>query len=68
MRRLFSAALLSLACAFPLPAAAQTAPEPFTFSGGAVATAYPHCGDSELCATITYKNGEKLQIYSEGAA
>lgn len=69
-RQLLFAALLASASLLPAIAQAQTAPAPgpFTFSDGAVATVYPHCGDSELCASITYKNGETLEIYSEGAA
>jgi hypothetical protein len=41
---------------------------PITFSDGAVATAYPHCGDTDLCATIAYRDGDTLRMYSEGAA
>jgi hypothetical protein len=41
---------------------------PITFSDGAVATAFDHCGDADLCATIAYPNGDKLSIFSEGAA
>lgn len=68
MKQQLFAALLASACAFPLCAHAQTPSAPFTFSDGAVATIYPHCGDSELCASIKYQDGETLQIYSEGAA
>ncbi|MBV8282763.1 MAG: hypothetical protein JO347_11990 [Candidatus Eremiobacteraeota bacterium] len=39
-----------------------------TFSDGAVATTYEHCGDTDLCATVKYPNGDLLSIYSEGAA
>lgn len=39
-----------------------------TFSDGSVAIAYDFCGDTDLCATIKYVNGEVLSIYSEGAA
>jgi hypothetical protein len=39
-----------------------------TFSDGTVAHSYGHCGDMDLCATITYSNGDVLSIYSEGAA
>ena len=46
----------------------MTSSAPITFSDGAVATTYDHCGDADLCATIEYKNGEKILIYSEGAA
>jgi hypothetical protein len=46
----------------------STASAPATFSDGAVATAYDHCGESDLCATIRYSNGDLLSIYSEGAA
>jgi len=57
----------------PRPAAAvvkDAAPSsaPLTFSDGAVATTNDHCGDADLCATISYTNGTKLFIYSEGAA
>jgi hypothetical protein len=45
-----------------------TASPPVTFSDGAVATTFDHCGDADLCATIAYPNGDKLSIYSEGAA
>ncbi|MBC5810714.1 MAG: hypothetical protein GIW95_07685 [Candidatus Eremiobacteraeota bacterium] len=41
---------------------------PITFSDGSVAAAFDHCGDADLCATIDYPNGDKLSIYSEGAA
>jgi hypothetical protein len=41
---------------------------PVTFSDGAVAVAYDHCGDADLCAQIRYANGDQLSIYSEGAA
>src|ERR1700736_4794354 len=43
-------------------------PLPLTFSDGAVATPTDHCGDADLCATISYPNGDNLFIYSEGAA
>lgn len=43
-------------------------PTPVTFSDGSVATPIDHCGDTDLCATVTYKNGETLSMYSEGAA
>jgi hypothetical protein len=39
-----------------------------TFSDGSVGSSADHCGDTDLCATITYPNGDKLAIYSEGAA
>jgi hypothetical protein len=41
---------------------------PITFSNGAVATTYDHCGDADLCASIVEQGGDKLYIYSEGAA
>lgn len=44
------------------------APKSITFSDGAVATPYDHCGDGDICATIAYSNGDLLSIYSEGAA
>ena len=43
-------------------------PGPVTFSDGSVATPVDHCGDTDLCATVTYKGGETLSMYSEGAA
>jgi len=39
-----------------------------TFSDGSTAAAYDHCGDTDLCGTIKYPNGDLLSIYSEGAA
>ena len=39
-----------------------------TFSDASTATAYDHCGDSDLCALVKYPNGDRLAIYSEGAA
>lgn len=41
---------------------------PITFSNGATATTYDHCGDADLCAIIAESNGDELNIYSEGAA
>lgn len=38
------------------------------FSDGSKAATYSHCGDSDLCAKVEYPNGNKLAIYSEGAA
>jgi len=38
------------------------------FSDGATARSFGHCGDMDLCGTITYANGDVLSIYSEGAA
>ncbi len=48
--------------------AANESIPPVTFSDGAIATAWSHCGDTDLCATIQYTDGEKVSIYSEGAA
>jgi hypothetical protein len=39
-----------------------------TFSDGSAASAYDHCGDTDLCASVIYQNGDHLSIYSEGAA
>ena len=52
---------------------APTAPTPppltsMTFSDGSIAASSAHCGDTDLCATVTYLDGDKLSIYSEGAA
>lgn len=61
-----------VALASPAPAAIPRndlpAPAPLTFSDGAVATPYDHCGDADLCATIAYPNGDTLLLYSEGSA
>jgi hypothetical protein len=72
LRRFVSTLALILAFA-PVSASAvvkDNAPSsgPVTFSDGSVATTFDHCGDADLCATIDYQNGEKLSIYSEGAA
>jgi hypothetical protein len=42
-------------------------PLPITFSDGAIATPYDHCGDADLCANIRYADGDALLVYSEGA-
>jgi hypothetical protein len=70
--------LLRLTCAVvcaalvttPRFGAAADAPEAESmhFTNGAVATAYDHCGDMDLCAKLVYSNGNVLSIYSEGAA
>ena len=39
-----------------------------TFSDGAIANTFNHCGDTDVCATVVYLNGNELTIYSEGAA
>jgi len=41
---------------------------PITFSDGSVAKTFDHCGDSDLCATIDYPDGDRLFFFSEGAA
>jgi hypothetical protein len=38
------------------------------FSDGTKASTYDHCGDTDLCALMVYTNGDRLSIYSEGAA
>lgn len=64
------ALLLALApsTAFAVVRDDGSASPPVTFSDGSVATTFDHCGDADLCATIDYPNGDKLSIYSEGAA
>jgi hypothetical protein len=62
-----------IAAAFFVPKAAQAqtaqpATPDMTFTDGTVARSFGHCGDMDLCATITYPNGDVLSIYSEGAA
>ncbi len=64
------ATVVAIAAALFVPAAvaAQTGTlPPVTLSDGAEAVSYTHCGDADLCATISYRNGDILQIYSEGA-
>jgi hypothetical protein len=73
MKRLTLALFFSMILLSGNPASAVVrdklpASEPITFSDGAVATSFDHCGDADLCATITYANGDELSIYSEGAA
>jgi hypothetical protein len=55
---------------FPLAALAlgETPNQAISFSDGSQASSYHHCGDMDLCATIAYANGQKLSIFSEGAA
>ena len=52
------------------PALSAEAPpiQTMHLTSGAVATAYDHCGDMDLCAKMVYDNGNILSIYSEGAA
>jgi hypothetical protein len=38
------------------------------FSDGSKASTYGHCGDTDLCALIVYANGDRLSVFSEGAA
>jgi hypothetical protein len=53
----------------PIVAGAQdNGPPSTTLSDGAVARVYDHCGEGDLCATISYQNGDRLAYYSEGAA
>jgi hypothetical protein len=53
----------------PIIAGAQDNASPSTtLSDGAVARVYDHCGEGDLCATISYQNGDRLAFYSEGAA
>ena len=61
-------ALASTTCALAVVRDDVPASGPITFSDGAIATTNDHCGDADLCATITYADGDKLSIYSEGAA
>lgn len=37
-------------------------------TNGAIGVSYNNCGDNDLCARITYRDGSVLSIYSEGAA
>ena len=38
------------------------------FSDGTKAVTYDHCGDTDVCAVLDASNGDRLSIYSEGAA
>lgn len=71
LRLLIFAAIIVLADATTVRAVVHDnlpASGPITFSDGAVATTNDHCGDADLCATIADPDGDKLFIYSEGAA
>jgi len=64
-----SLALLAILSVFPAPTFAADHPDQsITFSDGARADAFDHCGDSDLCASVDFPNGDHLAIYSEGAA
>jgi hypothetical protein len=61
--------VLLIACLARSVALADNSPLTTTnFSDGTIATSYDHCGDTDLCATLKYTNGDILSIYSEGAA
>jgi hypothetical protein len=65
----FATTVLAL-CAIGSSSAATSESQPgsMTFSDGAIATAYDHCGDADLCAKIKYRDGDALLFFSEGAA
>jgi hypothetical protein len=61
-------AVLALGATGTANAAAEISPPgPVTLSDGAIATAYDHCGEADLCAKIQYSSGDALLFYSEGA-
>jgi len=73
--KLFGASffVLALTLGAALPAAAVVKDDlpsspPITFSDGAVASTLDHCGTSDVCARIKYKDGTLLTMVSEGAA
>jgi hypothetical protein len=68
--KLISIICLSFLTISALPAAATDAPPVQTIhlTNGALANAYDHCGDMDLCAKIVYDSGNVLSVYSEGAA
>jgi hypothetical protein len=66
LRAIFAALIVALVCVSP--AFADTADQTMKLTNGGTATAYNHCGDMDLCARLTYPNGDILSIYSEGAA
>ena len=69
MRFLFFVSLIAAILA-PANIFAQTVQvdQVVSFSDNSKASTYGHCGDTDLCAVIVYANGDKLSIYSEGAA
>src|ERR1700734_775165 len=64
----FFCSALSVCSLFRASAADAPAAESMHFTNGAIATAYDHCGEMDLCAKLVYGNGNVLSIYSEGAA
>jgi len=60
--------MLYIFLAIPIAAAAESPEQSISFSDGAKAYAYGHCGDSDLCAAVDFPSGDHLAIYSEGAA
>lgn len=70
MKRLFLAFSLGALLALPQIAAADEAKadQQVVFSDGTKALTYDHCGDTDICALLLSPNGDRLSIYSEGAA
>jgi hypothetical protein len=60
-----AAALVALLSSAVCPASA--AEMALTYPNGAVGTVAERCGEGDLCATLTQKDGSRLEIYNEGA-
>lgn len=50
------------------PSFASPVSQHIEFSDGSVGQAVDHCYATDLCALISFRNGNRLAIYSEGAA
>jgi hypothetical protein len=53
---------------FAAPSFASPVSQEVTFADGRSAAAVSRCYTTDLCALISYGNGDRLAIYSEGAA
>jgi hypothetical protein len=68
MKRVLTLLILLIALSSPALATDADPIQTMHLTNGAVATAYDHCGDMDLCAKISYSTGNVLTVYSEGAA
>jgi len=67
MKHLVLAAAALALCSTAASNAASDTPATVTLTDGAVASGYDHCGEADLCAKITYRDGDALLFFSEGA-
>jgi hypothetical protein len=65
---LLAVVILALCATAVSRAAADDPATSVSFSDGAIATGYDHCGEADLCAKIKYRDGDSLLFFSEGAA